>query len=46
MCIRDSNQGTITLERREWLAPASLSYGAETLIPLRAAQSIAWSLRS
>jgi len=40
------NQSTITLQRREWLAPATISYGADSLIPLRAAQSIAWSLRS
>jgi len=40
------NQDTITLQRREWLAPASLGFGADSLIPLRAAQSIAWSLRA
>jgi dihydroorotase len=39
------NQGTITLERRAWSAPASIPFGSEQLVPLRAGESIAWALR-
>jgi dihydroorotase len=39
------NQGTITLERRAWSAPASIPFGSEQLVPLRAGETIAWALR-
>ncbi len=39
------NPGTITLERRAWSAPASIPFGSEQLVPLRAGESIAWALR-
>ncbi|BBL76499.1 dihydroorotase [Methylomagnum ishizawai] len=36
------NQGTVTLERRAWRAPESFPFGAETLVPLRAGEPLAW----
>jgi len=39
------NQDTITLERRAWTAPSSYPFGTEELVPLRAGESIAWTLR-
>jgi dihydroorotase len=38
------NQGTITLEQSAWEVPASYPLGAETIIPLRAGEPIAWRL--
>jgi dihydroorotase len=39
------NQSTITLERRAWTVPARLAFGSEELVPLRAGESISWTLR-
>jgi len=39
------NQGALTLQRREWTAPASYPFGAEELVPFRAGAPIAWMLR-
>ncbi len=33
---------TITLRRENWAAPASLNLGSETLVPLRAGETIRW----
>ena len=40
------NSATITLQRRSWTPPAHYSFGEHELVPMRAAESIAWSLRS
>ena len=36
------NQGTVTLERREWQVPAEYPFGNATVVPLRAQQKLAW----
>lgn len=36
------NAGKVTLERRPWKVPASYAFGDETVVPLRAGQSIGW----
>ncbi len=36
------NKGKITLERVEWQVPDEYPFGAETVVPLRAGQTIAW----
>ncbi len=38
------NEGTITLVREEWTVPAELPFGDETLVPLRAGETLAWKL--
>jgi dihydroorotase len=38
------NQDTITLAREEWTVPEELAFGGETLVPLRAGETIAWKL--
>ncbi len=38
------NTGSVTLERREWTVPASLPYGTEELVPLRAGETLPWKL--
>ncbi len=38
------NQGTLTLQRRAWTAPARLPFGAEELVPFRAGESVGWAL--
>jgi dihydroorotase len=39
------NDGTITLEKREWTVPAQYPFaGGDTLVPLRAGESLAWRL--
>ncbi|MFM9836368.1 MAG: amidohydrolase family protein, partial [Methylophilaceae bacterium] len=40
------NNEKITLIKEEWQVPASLKYGNEELIPLRAGQTIAWKLKT
>ncbi len=40
------NAGTITLRRESWDAPARLGLGKETLVPLRAGESIRWRVVS
>jgi len=36
------NTGTLTLRRESWTAPASLTLGSESLVPLRAGETIRW----
>jgi dihydroorotase len=38
------NQGTITLHRRGWEVPEELAFGDETLVPLRAGETVGWIL--
>jgi dihydroorotase len=38
------NRGQVVLERAEWRVPASLPFGEERLIPLRAGERLAWRL--
>lgn len=38
------NRGTVTLERRAWTLPAQLKFGASTVVPLGAGESLAWKL--
>ena len=38
------NRGTISLVREEWTVPETLPFGDETLVPLRAGESLPWKL--
>jgi dihydroorotase len=38
------NEDTITLKREEWSVPATLPFGKERLVPLRAGETVAWKL--
>jgi len=38
------NQAKVTLRKEEWRAPESLPFGADTLIPLRAGDTLRWRL--
>jgi dihydroorotase len=38
------NTDTVTLVKESWAAPAELPFGGETLVPLRAGESVAWRL--
>ena len=38
------NQGTITLLKKKWTVPLSYASGTESVVPLRAGQTVAWSL--
>ena len=38
------NTARVTLERGEWQVPASLPFGAEQLVPLRAGGTISWKI--
>jgi dihydroorotase len=38
------NEGTITLRREEWPVPATLPFGSERLVPLRAGETVPWKL--
>jgi dihydroorotase len=40
------NRGTLTLERVPWTVPATLPFGEQSLVPMRAGQPIAWRLRA
>jgi len=40
------NRESITLVRRPWSVPDEFSYGAESLVPLRAGASVAWQLEA
>lgn len=41
------NRGTLTLERREWRVPEALALDdGESLVPLRAGETVGWSLAS
>jgi dihydroorotase len=34
----------VTLERRDWKVPESLAFGADRLVPLRAGETLPWTL--
>ena len=38
------NIGTVTLEKRRWTVPGEYPFGAETVVPLRAGEAIAWRM--
>jgi dihydroorotase len=38
------NAGSITLRREAWTVPGELPFGARTVVPLRAGESVAWRL--
>lgn len=38
------NQGTITLARQPWDVPGEYAFGAETLVPFRAREPVAWKI--
>jgi dihydroorotase len=38
------NTGTVTLERAEWTVPATLRFGGEELVPLRAGETLPWKI--
>lgn len=38
------NQGTLTLEQRDWQVPATLPFADDVLVPLRAGDSVGWKL--
>jgi len=38
------NRDTITLAKESWTVPAELAFGDDTLVPLRAGESVAWKL--
>ncbi|HXR57877.1 MAG TPA: dihydroorotase [Burkholderiales bacterium] len=38
------NEGSITLERKEWTVPHTLAFGGERVVPLRAGETIPWKL--
>lgn len=40
------NSGTLTLKRQEYLIPEEVPYGATTLVPLAAGESLAWRVQS
>jgi dihydroorotase len=40
------NRGRIALERRPWTVPDSVPLGESACVPLRAGESVAWSLRT
>ena len=40
------NSDTITLSKQQWTMPETLAFGEETLIPLRAGESVKWKLSS
>lgn len=39
------NVGHLTLEKHEWMPPASYTYGSDQLVPMRAGEVIRWRLR-
>ncbi len=38
------NAGTITLHKDAWTMPAEFAFGGETIVPLRAGESVGWRL--
>jgi dihydroorotase len=38
------NSGSIELQERSWRVPAELDFGADTLVPLRGGETVAWSV--
>ena len=39
-----ANKGSITLVREEWTVPATVKFGDDVLVPLRAGETIPWKL--
>ena len=39
------NQGTLTLQRETWVVPQEITFGEQTLIPLRAGESLPWQVK-
>jgi dihydroorotase len=39
------NRDTVTLRREAWRVPSELPFGEATLVPLRAGETVAWTLR-
>lgn len=39
------NTGTVTLERGNWIVPESLPFGADSIVPLAAGETLSWRLR-
>jgi dihydroorotase len=40
-----ANSGTITLEKKEWKVPATLPFGDDVVVPLRAGETCPWKLK-
>jgi dihydroorotase len=40
------NQGTIALVRSPWTVPETLPFGADTVVPLRAGETMAWRMEA
>ena len=38
------NQGTVTLVREDWTVPETIAFGDDSLVPLRAGETIPWKL--
>src|SRR5690606_3227668 len=38
------NEGTVRLRKSPWTVPESYPFGAETVVPMRAGQQLAWRL--
>ena len=38
------NRGSITLRKETWTVPGEIPFGAATLVPLRAGESVGWRL--
>lgn len=39
------NSGTVTLEKKEWKVPATLPFGDDVVVPLRAGETCSWKLK-
>jgi dihydroorotase len=40
------NTDTLTIEKRDWVVPGEYPFGAETVVPLRAGQKVAWRIKA
>jgi dihydroorotase len=38
------NRGTVTLQKQSWSVPEELRFGSDTLVPMRAGETVAWRL--
>jgi dihydroorotase len=38
------NSGTVTLVKDSWTVPAEYPFGAQSVVPLRAGETVAWRL--
>ena len=39
------NEGTVTLKREAWTAPATLPFGDEVVVPFRGGETVQWRLQ-